>query len=859
MHFDSRTELTPQLPVSVVMIVKDCAESLRRCLQSVYKNFLRDCDELVVMDTGSSDDTIKVAEEFHARVLQRPDLRHDIRAYVEKWIPQHLPLLDQDPQIRSGCILDFAAARQIVTDAARHDIQFWIDSDDVFEEQAPGTLRALVNKHMGNLDAIFLNYAYTFDPDDGKLTTILKRERIFDRRAFTWKGKCHETCIPRETYTSRGSGWFDDYAGAIIHAGGRKDHRLGDVRNYVIIRKEIEDDKAAGRLPDLRSVFYLGNACRGLDLSVEALSCYDLIIEKSGSRDDRYAAAYYAATLYLQPHIARPVDCLDYLDKAMRINPTDPRGPFTYSRAYYLLGRHEDALRWYRMGLTLPEPKQSLHSYDPEHIHSLPHHIAAFAAKELGDEKTVEECLQKLRAHRPNHPDTKKIGELLTNWYAGRRLVESLQIVAANYQPKDAKEAIRNVQHLLSRLPVVPDDLEEQGTGRREPADDRTGEDLVIFCGPTAERWGPGNRKTGIGGSEKAVLEMSRRLQARGFRVSVYASVPSEERGLDEFGVLWRHFSEFDYDRPRGTVVFWRNPRGALAPVPCRQRIVWCHDVQDPRQWTPEVCAAVDQVWVQSEYHASTLGEARKRLGSKVVVTRNGADAAMYVGRPERKPNRVVYLSSPDRGVLTAIRAFREAFPSDATAELHICYGFTKLYLQHAAHYEYAHIPDTGQSENYYLYMQRVMKEADADERIKWRGRLGPAAVAELLLSSGVWLYPTRFPEISCMAAMEAQCAGCAVVASDYAALAETVDFSDPGAFVCNPSDPAGVARALRNAVDYWKTYTTPIPQRQERAQRRFSYETLADQWATMIRQGSPSPDAATAAGEPSHSPALTT
>lgn len=863
LELNEKTQIAPPkvIPVSVTLIAKNCAAGLRRCLESLRKNFLRDCDEIVVVDTGSTDDTIKVAEEFGAKVVARPDLKKDVRPQIQAWLPDFATKFADDPQLADGFLMDFAEARQVATDAAAHDIQFWIDSDDVLEEEKPGTLRELINRTMDRMDGIFLNYVYTLDKGDGKPVSILKRERVIDRRRGYWKGKCHETFIPREGVAPRGNAWFADYQGAIIHVGGRADHTFGDMRNYIIIRSEIEADFAAGREPDLRSVFYLANACRGLRRFEECIPLYDKIIAKSGSRDDRYAAAYYLATGFMLPEYGRPLDALDYFFKAMRINPLDPRAYFGIQRAYHLLRRYDESLAFYRMGQVLPEPTQTLHCYDPEHIHTLPHQTAALTAIEINDTKLAEDAVKAIEARRPDHPDTRALATHVKDWWAGMKLAEAADIVATNTRPANQGEYARRLRDVISALPAVPPALEQRGIGKTEPADPRGtgGDDLVFFCGPTAEDWGPRNRITGIGGSEKAVLEMSARLQARGFRVTVYAAVPDAQRGLDDTGVLWRHWSEFDYSRPRGTVIFWRNPAGVLAPLPCQRRIVWCHDVQTPAAWTPEIVAAVDEVWVLSEYHATTLGAARAALGDKLWITRNGIDAALFEAYPyrnaagrfvapdgkehetlpasmQRNPKKVVYCSSPDRGVLTAIRAFQGAGLGDG-AELHIFYGFTKTYFSMAAKYEYAHLPDVGESRNYYDYMQEVAKAVDADPRIKWRGRVGPRELCHELSTAGVWLYPTRFPEISCMAAMEAQAAGCALVTTDYAALKETIDWGSTLAHRCRidssgfEAPAAALARAARVNDEAERDRLAA------NARMRFGYDRLADKWAARVRQ----------------------
>lgn len=52
---------------------------------------------------------------------------------------------------------------------------------------------------------------------------------------------------------------------------------------------------------------------------------------------------------------------------------------------------------------------------------------------------------------------------------------------------------------------------------------------------------------------------------------------------------------------------------------------------------------------------------------------------------------------------------------------------------------------------------------------------LGHNEIAEKYLEAGIFLYPTQFYEVHCISAVKAQLAGCKMVTSDFAALAETV------------------------------------------------------------------------------------
>lgn len=92
---------------SVCMIVKNEAEMLERTLPEVSKA----ADELIVLDTGSSDATIKVAEKYGAKV-------HEF-----KWVN------------------DFSAARNESLKYASGDWVLWLDADEYIKPEDLRTLK----------------------------------------------------------------------------------------------------------------------------------------------------------------------------------------------------------------------------------------------------------------------------------------------------------------------------------------------------------------------------------------------------------------------------------------------------------------------------------------------------------------------------------------------------------------------------------------------------------------------------------------------------------------------------------------------------------------------------------------------
>jgi len=106
--------------LSIVMIVKNEADCLGECLASVCAL----ADEVVVADTGSTDDTVSVARRFKARIL-------------------HVPWRD-----------DFAAARNEALAVATADWVLHIDADEVLDPSGAERIRALMRADGDGADAI---------------------------------------------------------------------------------------------------------------------------------------------------------------------------------------------------------------------------------------------------------------------------------------------------------------------------------------------------------------------------------------------------------------------------------------------------------------------------------------------------------------------------------------------------------------------------------------------------------------------------------------------------------------------------------------------------------------------------------
>src|SRR3954468_2596531 len=145
------------LRLSLCMIVKDEEEMLPRCLASAKPAV----DEIIIVDTGSTDRTVEIAHEFGATVLHH------------EW---------------TG---DFSAARNVSLEAATGDWIIYFDADEVLVEEDQPRLRALTGRVWREAFA-FVETNYTGDVEDGTAMTHNALRMWRNRPEYRFKGRLHE-------------------------------------------------------------------------------------------------------------------------------------------------------------------------------------------------------------------------------------------------------------------------------------------------------------------------------------------------------------------------------------------------------------------------------------------------------------------------------------------------------------------------------------------------------------------------------------------------------------------------------------------------------------------------------------------
>lgn len=183
-----RNDARRPIPFSGIVVTLNESRRLRACLDS-----LSFCDELIVVDLGSTDDSVLIAEDCGARVI-----RHD-----------RLPIVEM--------------IRDKVKDEARNDWLVFLDPDEVFPEGCTESLSDLILSH-GNAATVMVPWRFYFKGTRLNCTfwgEIRLKESVVHRRRVNLRSCVHRgfECLPGfETVTLSTPGdshikhyWMDSY------------------------------------------------------------------------------------------------------------------------------------------------------------------------------------------------------------------------------------------------------------------------------------------------------------------------------------------------------------------------------------------------------------------------------------------------------------------------------------------------------------------------------------------------------------------------------------------------------------------------------------------------------------------------
>jgi glycosyltransferase involved in cell wall biosynthesis len=319
--------------------------------------------------------------------------------------------------------------------------------------------------------------------------------------------------------------------------------------------------------------------------------------------------------------------------------------------------------------------------------------------------------------------------------------------------------------------------------------------------------------KHSLGGSETAFLSMARELAKRGHSVRVW--VHTDRPGIYD-GVEYLPLEMFEQCVAVSTfdvLIASRWPEHLSIPSRAALRILWLHDTLTDKGRLMGASWQTDQVFLLSDFHIENYcGDLTAEPGDEnpkvpelhphIWKTSNGVDLDLVEANIRPKvPGKVIYTSRPERGLLPLLSMMPELIKRNPTI---------KLYY---ANYSLDGMQVPPQVAECIAACDAIA--AQMPDHVVKLGHMTKDRLYQEISSAQLLLYPTSFPEISCITAMEAQACGTPIITTKAFALKETVADGESGILIeGSPDDSA-----------YCQTFiekTTRLLQRPE-AYARFS------------------------------------
>jgi tetratricopeptide (TPR) repeat protein len=375
--------------VSLCMIVKDEEENLPACLGSVADLV----DEVIVVDTGSTDRTVAVAEQMGARVL-------------------HFPWVD-----------NFAAARNESLRHATGEWIFWMDADDRLDEANRVKLRTLI-AGLTDENAAFVMKCLCLPDPVTKTSTEVDHLRLFRNHPdLRWQFRVHEQILPAVRQRQADLRWSD----VVIHHTGYQDAALRAHKLERDLRLlQLEDAEN----PNNPFVFFnLGSIYQEQKRPTEALPLFRRSLELSDPSDSIVRKLY---SLIAQSHnqLGQAAEALTACRAGKAHFPDDIELLFQEGIALRNLGDLPGAKASWERALTTP-PGAHFASMNVGLRGYLTRHNLATVNHDLGLHAEAEAQWRAILAERPDYEAAwLGLGEI----YLSQQSWAELETVARNLE-----------------------------------------------------------------------------------------------------------------------------------------------------------------------------------------------------------------------------------------------------------------------------------------------------------------------------------------------------------------------------------------------------------------------------------------
>lgn len=708
---------------------------------------------------------------------------------------------------------DFAKARNFnfLQVPKEYDYILWLDSDDVV--RGLDKLRDTIESNP-TVDAFAFWYMYAFDEFKQATVVHKKTQIVRNDGCVEWVGALHEDFKENRAMNVQ------------FVEGIERMHLTTEERVIIAKTRNVEVSKADNELnsEDPRTYWNLANSYMGNGQINEARDTFKIFISKSSSDEEKYLAILRLAEIENQ--LDNTEGATAYMYQAVGMRPDYPDG---YLQAGYYFFTHNNVERaeYYLLnGLVKKPPYHSMIVYNPRDYDYNP---MMLLAKVYFAKNRPDLALPMLKGCLNIYPENKYI----------ERLVAEMQLESDRLEKvlEEIKEInkLTDTEQIKDRINNIPTDLQAHPAlcsirNKYFVKTESSGKDIVYYCGHTTHEWNPEMAKTkGIGGSEEAVINLSKQWVKAGYNVTVYNNCGHKE--MADEGVIYKPFWQFNVKDKQDIVILWRSPRAVDLDINAKKIYVDLHDVIPAGEFTSKRLEKITKIMVKTKAHRVLFPNVED---SKFEIVPNGMDFELFNQDIKKDQYMLVNTSSPDRSMDVMPKLFKKIKEQVPQARMKWAYGWDI--------FNNAFEGDVKKLE----WRDNLIKEMN-EAGIESVGRLSQKECARLYLEGNILAYPSEFYEIDCISVKKAQACGCLPITTDFAAFDESVQY---GAKVKSPKNKDNWCKNFQfhfgiedeEVQNAWvdavvSELKKPIKNRKEMKEwtKKFDWKLISKQWESTF------------------------
>lgn len=261
--------------------------------------------------------------------------------------------------------------------------------------------------------------------------------------------------------------------------------------------------------------------------------------------------------------------------------------------------------------------------------------------------------------------------------------------------------------------------------------------------------------KKALGGTETGLVRLAHILAERGHEIQIFTRI---EKALGN-NPLYRPLAEVENAGAFDFFVGIRDWIPLFYKTQSHSYGFWTGDSYDQFAnygiGDQRISRRIEHFFCVSEWQANRISEESGFPRSKMKVIRNGVCLEDFQGEEKRQRKRLIYSSTPYRGLSHFLRYYPLLKAKHPDLEAHIFSSY-QIY---------------GQSDDQFTEMRSALEKLP-DLHI--HGNCRQSQLAREFMKSAILFYPNHFEETSCITAMEAMAGGAVVLSSALGALPET-------------------------------------------------------------------------------------